>query len=64
MANTIIQIKRSQSTALPTSLQYGELAYSFQSGKLFLGDILGNAVAIGGNTYNQMLLQHQIYLEH
>lgn len=55
MANTIIQIKRSQSTALPTSLQYGELAYSFDSGKLFLGDILGNAIAIGGNTYNQII---------
>lgn len=55
MANTIIQIKRSQSTALPSSLQYGELAYSFQSGKLFLGDVLGNAIAIGGNTYNQIV---------
>jgi hypothetical protein len=55
MANTIIQIKRSQSTALPPSLQYGELAYSFQSGKLFLGDNLGNAIAIGGNTYNQII---------
>ena len=55
MANTIIQIKRSQTTANPGTLQYGELAYSFNSGKLFLGDIGGNAIAIGGNTYNQML---------
>lgn len=55
MANTTIQIKRSQSTSLPASLQYGELAYSFQSGKFFIGDISGNAIAIGGNTYNQML---------
>lgn len=55
MANTVIQIKRSQTTSLPGSLSYGELAYSFQSGKLFLGDISGNAIAIGGNTYNQII---------
>lgn len=55
MANTIIQIKRSQTTALPTTLQYGELAYSFQSGKLFLGDSSNVAIAIAGNTYNQSI---------
>ena len=55
MANTTIQIKRSQATADPGSLQYGELAYSFQSGKLFIGTSGGSSVAIGGNTYNQML---------
>lgn len=36
-ANSIIQIKRSQSTATPTSLANGELAYSFSSNKLFIG---------------------------
>lgn len=55
MSNTVIQIKRSQSTQLPNSLEYGELAYSFQSGKLFIGTSGGTAVSIGGNTYNQML---------
>lgn len=55
MANTIVQIKRSQTTASPTALNYGELAYSFQSGKLFLGDISGNPISIGGNTYNQLV---------
>lgn len=37
MANTIIQIKRSQTTAAPTALANGELAYSFSSNKLFIG---------------------------
>jgi hypothetical protein len=37
MANTIVQIKRSQTTAEPTSLANGELAYSFSSNKLFIG---------------------------
>jgi hypothetical protein len=55
MANTIIQIKRSQTTALPTTLNYGELAYSFQSGKIAIGDATTGVVVIGGNTYTQML---------
>lgn len=55
MANTIVQIKRSQTSAIPASLQYGELGYSFQSGKIYIGDISNVPVAIGGNTYNQML---------
>lgn len=37
MANTIIQIRRSQSTSTPPSLANGELAYSFSSDKLFIG---------------------------
>lgn len=36
-ANTIITIKRSQSTDAPTTLANGELAYSFSSDKLFIG---------------------------
>ena len=55
MANTIIQIKRSLTTANPGVLQFGEFAYSFQSGKLFLGDQFNNAIAIAGNTYNQII---------
>lgn len=46
MANTI-QIKRSASTATPASLAAGELAYSFNSDTLFIGD--GTSVlGIGG----------------
>lgn len=55
MANTIVQIKRSTTSATPPSLQYGELAYSFNSGKLFIGDSANNAIDIGGNTYNQII---------
>lgn len=54
MANTVIQIKRSSSTAVPVngSLSAAELAYSYQSGKLFIGtsDGLGT-VAIGGQFF-------------
>jgi hypothetical protein len=55
MANTVFQIKRSTATAAPTSLQYGELAYSFQSGRLYLGNSTNAVVCIGGNTYNQIV---------
>lgn len=37
LSNTIIQIKRSQNTAAPTTLANGELAYAFSSNKLFIG---------------------------
>lgn len=37
MSNTTITIKRSQSTNTPQSLSNGELAYSFSSNKLFIG---------------------------
>ena len=51
MAQTI-KIKRSTSTATPTSLEAGELAYSFKSNskKLFIGDASNNVIAIGGET--------------
>lgn len=47
-SNTIIQIKRSASTATPTSLQPGELAYSYSSNNLFIGLGDGTPVNIGG----------------
>ena len=37
MANTVIQVKRSQTTAAPPSLANGEIAYSYSSNKLFIG---------------------------
>ena len=56
MAQTI-KIKRSSSTAAPTSLGAGELAYSSNSQKLFVGSpASGNAVTtIGGDLYVAML---------
>jgi len=55
MAQTI-KIKRSTTTATPTTLTAGELAYSDQSDKLFIGAPADNAVvAIGGKVYVDML---------
>ena len=54
MAQTI-KIKRSTSAATPSSnLSAGELAYSFNSDKLFIGDGSGNDT-IGGKVYVDML---------
>jgi len=44
-ANTLIVIKRSQSTAAPTELANGELAYSFSSDKLFIGQTANSSVS-------------------
>ena len=54
MAQTI-KIKRSTSVAAPSSaLSVGELAYSFNSNKLFIGDGSNNDI-IGGQLYTNML---------
>lgn len=54
MAQTI-KIKRSTSTATPASaLSAGELAYSFNSDKLFIGNGSSNDI-IGGQLYTNML---------
>jgi len=45
MANTVLQIKRSQTTAAPPSLANGELAYSYSSNKLFIGQTANSSVA-------------------
>ena len=56
ISNTKIQIKRSSTTALPTGLQAGELAYSFLSNTLFLGNTSGTGVVnIGGLLYTQTI---------
>jgi len=60
MANTI-QIKRASAggTATPTSLQNGELAYSHESGKLFIGQPGGstsNILTIGGKLYTDVVV--------
>ena len=55
MAQTI-KIKRSTSTSAPGSLGAGELAYSSNSNKLFIGHPSSSAVtAIGGALYVEML---------
>ena len=54
MSNTIIQIKRSSSSAvpLPGSLTSAEPAYSYLSGKLFIGNAAGDdVIAIGGKFF-------------
>ena len=48
----VIKIKRSTTTSAPGSLVAGELAYSSNSDKLFIGHPTTNAVtAIGGALY-------------
>lgn len=57
MSNTIIQIKRSSSTATPTngSLSSAELAYSFSSNTLFIGSSDGSTVyTIGGKYFTDL----------
>lgn len=66
MSNTILQIKRSTTTAVPTELQPGELAYTSNGEVLFIGSPVGldtaNVVAIAGKrtpgtlTANQALV--------
>ena len=54
MSNTLIQIKRSSITPTPSngSLNSGELAYSYNSDKLFIGNSSGTGVVeIGGRFY-------------
>lgn len=58
MSNTIIQIKRSESTGVPTDgyLANGEFAYSYESQTLFLGNTEGTGIVnIGGQRYVELL---------
>ena len=50
-SNTTIQILRSYVTDTPPSLHDGELAYSFTSNTLFIGNNTTGVVAIGGEGY-------------
>ncbi len=57
MAQTI-KIKRSTSTAAPTALSQGELAYSQNSKKLFIGQpggSSGDILTIGGQYYTDII---------
>jgi len=58
MSNTIIQIKRSSSTTAPApgSLSPAEPAYSYVSGKAFIGNAAGDdVIEIGGKYYIDVL---------
>ena len=47
MANTTIQILRSYSNTAPSALNDGELAYSFVSNVMFIGDQTGDIIKVG-----------------
>lgn len=53
--STLVQIKRSYANTTPASLLEGELAYSYLSNTLFIGDTANNALNIGGQYYTEML---------
>ena len=56
MANTSILIKRSTTVGVPTSLQAGELAYSYLSNTIFIGTPGGNGVVnVGGHYYTSQI---------
>jgi hypothetical protein len=55
MANTVIQLKYSDVTATPLSLNTAEPAYSNSSNKLFIGQSDGSVVAVGGKYYTALV---------
>ena len=59
MANTVIQLKWSDATSTPTTLNVGEAAYSNTSHKFFIGDTAGNVLTIGGKYFTDQ--QGQIF---
>ena len=50
-SNTVIQILRSYANVAPPTLADGEMAYSFVSNTLFIGDNSGDIIEIGGPNY-------------
>ena len=55
MANTTIQLKYSDITNTPPSLNTGEPAYSNTTNKLFIGQSDGSVVAIGGKYFTALV---------
>jgi len=55
MANTVIQLKYSESTATPASLNVAEPAYSNNSNQLFIGLAGNQVIAIGGKYYTDLV---------
>jgi hypothetical protein len=60
---SLIQVKRSTTTAIPGSLQPGELAYTSNGELLFIGSVVGtdtaNVIAIGGKRTPGVLTANQ-----
>lgn len=52
---TLFQIKRSAANAAPSTLQSGELAYSFNSDKIFIGNSTNAVLTIGGKYYTDVI---------
>jgi len=52
---TILQIKRSTSNVAPNTLQDGEMAYSYLSNTLFIGDTANGVMNVGGVYYTRIL---------
>jgi NF-X1-type zinc finger protein NFXL1 len=52
---TLVQIKRSTLNVAPTTLEEGELAYSYVSNTLFVGDTANGVMNIGGKYYTDLL---------
>ena len=50
-SNTVIQILRSYANTEPSTLNDGELAYSFVSNTLFIGDNAGGVNPIAGEGF-------------
>lgn len=61
MANTVIQLKFSDVTSAPASLNVGEAAYSNTSQQLFIGDTANNVLTIGGKFFVDQ--QGQIFIK-
>ena len=55
MANTVIQLKFSEATATPASLNVAEPAYSNNSNKLFIGLAGNQVIAIGGKYFTDLV---------
>ena len=55
MANTTIQLKYSDVTSAPATLETAEVAYSNNSNKLYIGQSNGSVVAIGGKYYTGLV---------
>lgn len=55
MSNTVIQLKWSEVTSTPASLNVAEPAYSNTSGKLFIGLSDNSVVAVGGKYYTDIV---------
>lgn len=55
ISNTTITIKKSSTTGRPSSLSSGELAYSYLSNTLFIGNTTSSAVNVGGVYYTSQI---------